>query len=439
MMNSFLSFSLSLCACVTCFAPAFAVQVEATGRAPADAPEARAQALTDALREAVRSGAGVDLVSESQMTNFEMDFDRTFSQARGYVRTYKVLSNKVSDDGFYTVTISADVGEGSPEMNDTLTLKMMAREKGSPRVDIRITETIDGVKDSGLAADWLRQTATECGMRVVDAARSQGDGGAAAKRAALLGRQQEASMREQGVVSACDYIIEGSVIGRYAGEQSFYGSKPAKRYSLGLNLKVVDAATGVVLVTENPSSRDIIIRSVASDDAAAREAVRQLMDGDPRQKAKTDAGWRLVRRIFSHWAAEMDLGSTFKLEFTGLDLTQAQALCKALTGNPSIGAVNIRSIDAVGVSVIDCESRLGAVELASLIQQSAPAFKLDRSENRYLSFRPASGSASASGGEADDSDSSQDGSMAVLVSSMAAVLILIGGVIVLILRKKKTA
>jgi hypothetical protein len=87
------------------------VEVEAERRAEGDAPAARQQALTDALREAVRSGAGVDLLSESQMENFELTFDRTFSKARGYVKKYEVLEAGLTDDGFYTVKIKADVGK----------------------------------------------------------------------------------------------------------------------------------------------------------------------------------------------------------------------------------------------------------------------------------------------------------------------------------------
>ena len=46
-------------------AGASAVEVETEGKAAGDSPAARSQALADALREAVREGAGVELVSES--------------------------------------------------------------------------------------------------------------------------------------------------------------------------------------------------------------------------------------------------------------------------------------------------------------------------------------------------------------------------------------
>ncbi len=372
---------------LTCLAPSYGMMVEVEGRAPADEPMARSQALADALREAVRTGAGVDLVSESQTKNFTIEFDRMFSRARGYVKKYEVVSTGTSGDGFYVVKVKADVGEGMPDTNDKLTLQMMAREHQAPRVAIRIDEQIEEVKNGTLASDWLRNEVTECGLRVVELERTQGEGGMMAKRAQALGRGQEAALRGQGTVSGCDYIIEGTVVGSSTGEQSFYGSKPGKKFSLGLNLKVVDAATGVVILTENAPSRDILIRRVTSDTAAAREAVRQLMEGSPRV-ADSDAGMKLIRRIFAHWAAEMDLGAVCKLEFTGMDLATAQKLKEKLTSVQNIGSVWIRSVDPAGVTVVDCEARLQPLELAAIIESSLPGFKLDRSENRYLSFRP---------------------------------------------------
>ncbi len=369
--------------------PATGVEVEAEGRAAGDAPAARQQALTDALREAVRSGAGVDLVSESEMANFELTFDRTFTKARGYVKKYEVLSAGLSDDGFYTVKIKADVGDKAPAANDTMTFQMMAREYEAPRIAIRIDEQIEGVQNGQLATDWLRNTATKCGLRVVDLNNAQGQGGMLSKRAEALGRKTEATVRSEGVVSACDYIIEGNIVGSSAGTQSFYGSKAGKKYSLGLNITVRDAATGAIVLTENPESRDILIRNVSSDTAAAREAVRQLMEGSPR-KADTDAGWKLIRRIFAHWASEMDLGATMKMEFVGLDAPAADKLKTELEKQTAIGSVWIRSIDAAAISVIECESRLNAPDLVKVVTSILPEFNADRTEKRYLSFRKGS-------------------------------------------------
>ena len=78
------------------FAPvliqAAATEVEAEGRAAGDQRTAREQALADALREAVRVGVGVDVLSSSGVSDFALDYDRILSSAFGHVKTYKVLS-----------------------------------------------------------------------------------------------------------------------------------------------------------------------------------------------------------------------------------------------------------------------------------------------------------------------------------------------------------
>jgi len=372
-----------LCALSTLFSVASADIVEATGSACGDAPEARAQALSDALREAVRMGAGVDLVSETQTKNFALEYDNTFLKARGYVRKYEVLSNELREDGIYVVTIRADVGEMLPEAGDKLAFRMMAHGHQAPRVSVQMTEKLGGMGDSRVAADWLADTAAECGLKVVDVARSQGMMG---KRAEALGRTSEAALRKSGSVSSCDYIIEGEITGDMTGQASFYGSKPSKRFSLGANFRVVDAATGAVLLAETVSSRDILISRVSSDEAASRKAIRQMLEGSPRV-ANSDEGWKLIRRIFSAWATEMDLGATIKIELEGLTLQQAQQFQEQLAKQKGISAVWIRSVDTSGISVIDCESRLDSTTLAQVITKLLPDLALDRSEKRYLAFR----------------------------------------------------
>lgn len=412
------------------------VEVEVEGRAAGNAPAVRQQALTDALREAVRSGAGVDLVSESQMENFELTFDRTFSKARGYVKKYEVLESGLTEDGFYTVKIKADVSDKAPAANDTMTFQMMAREHEAPRIAIQIDEQIEGVQNGSLATDWLRNAAVKCGLRVVDLDNAQGQGGMLAKRAEALGRKTEATVRSGGVVSACDYVIEGNIVGSSAGTQSFYGSKAGKKYSLGLNITVRDAATGAIVLTENPESRDILIRNVSSDTAAAREAVRQLMEGSPR-KADTDAGWKLIRRIFAHWATEMDLGASIKLEFVGLDLENAEKLKTGLEKQTAVGAVWIRSIDAAAVSVVECESRLSAADLAEVVSEILPDYGLDRSEKRYLSFRKGGGR--QDGAEASAATTASSGGVDFWQVLAGIIVSAVGGVtaIVMKLLKKK--
>lgn len=364
--------------------PSCAVTIEATGHVAADMPCYRDAALADAMREAVRQGVGIELASASGMHRFELVYDEIFSRAFGYLKRYEILRSGVDEQGFYFVTISADVEEGAPELNDLMTLQALSRMKGSPRIAVHITEKVDGIAPTDTGANWMRRAASDCGLQVIDTDRAEQVDSLFSKRAAALGREQEATLRREHTVSEYDYILEGTILGSYAGEKSYYGSLPTKRFSLAFNARVIDAATGKVAVAETPPSMELSVRRVASEITACREAIHCLMEG----KNHTDgAGQRVLRRLFIHWLAEQDLGNIYRLEFTGLDLASARALQEKLKENRAIGDIRIRSIDAAAVSVIDCEVRLSPTELAPLIEKLAPGYHLDRSENRYLSFR----------------------------------------------------
>jgi hypothetical protein len=426
--------------CFLCYTTtSHAESVEVEGKAAGATPTARAEALTDALREAVRTGAGIELVTQSQMTDFALDFDRVFAKACGYVRSYKVLNSQLGADGIYHVKIHAEVQRGSPEMDDRLALQQLARLKQTPRVAVRIDESIKGASSRGLAADWLQNVAREVGLQVVDISKTQGVDNALSKRAAILGRDKEAALRSEGIMDTCDYLIEGSVIGELLGSQSLYGSLPKQHFSLAINLKVIDAATGNVVVVENPPARDLLIGGADSVDVAAREAVRNVLDGQANDK-KTDAGWKLFRRLFAHWTTELDLGSTVRLDFTQASLDTANKLRDSLSKEPQIGAVWVRSVDAAGISVFDVESRLDAVALASKIEQAmGGVFRLDRSGARYLSF-VSQGAASPTRMVAQSPQSEQNSGVSLTMTLLIAAVVGLAVALVaaiLILKKQK--
>lgn len=143
--------------------------VQAEGRAPGDVANAREQALADALREAVRIGAGVDLVSSTQVKDFALDYDRIFSMAFGHVRDYKVLESGLKPDGLYLVRISAEVTKGAPDVRDELVLREFVRRRGSPRVALRIVQSVDSLEDQSVAAAWFEETCRRHRARPISA------------------------------------------------------------------------------------------------------------------------------------------------------------------------------------------------------------------------------------------------------------------------------
>jgi hypothetical protein len=157
---------------------------------------------------------------------------------------------------------------------------------------------------------------------------------------------------------------------------------------LAVNLRVVDAATGNFVIVENPPNTEILVPLASSVDVAAREAVRNVMQGD-NPNNKTDSGWKLFRRLFAHWATEMDLGSTVRLDISGATLELLNRLRDGLATETQVGSVWIRSVDPATISVVDIESRLPTPDLAQrLIKLCVGRFQLDRTAARYISIIP---------------------------------------------------
>jgi hypothetical protein len=75
----------------------------------------------------------------------------------------------------------------------------------------------------------------------------------------------------------------------------------------------------------------------------------------------------LFRRIFTRWAADLDLGRKVRLEIAKIDDKSLRAFLEKLRASDKIHAVNKREFDAKGVSVVDLETRLNSEELTKCL------------------------------------------------------------------------
>jgi hypothetical protein len=190
---------------------------------------------------------------------------------------------------------------------------------------------------------------------------------------------------------------------------------------------VIDAATGIVLVTENLPARDIAVTSTTSPVVAAREAIRKCLEADP-EAPEIDAGWTVLRRLYAHWISEQDLGSVFKAEFTNMELADATLLKAGLATLDKIGAVWVRGVDPGGISIIDIESRLDGLNLALKVEELMKGkYKLQKSENRLIFFAKAD-----DGGQTKTTkvDAPTEGMKGILTAALGLSAALIGAALI---------
>jgi hypothetical protein len=370
---------------------AMGVEVEVEGKAAGDLPHAREEALADALREAVRVGAGVDVLSTTAVKDFQLEFDRVLSAAFGHVKNYRVLGSSLGVDGIYRITVKAEVGAGTPGMNEELALRQIVLLKQSPRVGLRITEQIEGVPEGkGYAAGWFEAVAQKFRLQVVDIGATRAAEGLRAERDAALGNEQGAKMRRAGIAQKVDFVIEGKVNGRYAGVEALFGSLPEHAFEIGGELRAVRPDTGEVVASVVVPASDKYRSGLQTKEMAAREVLHRVMEGGKGAKgtAVHQGGMALFMKIFARWMVEVDCGSVRQVEFEKISASDFAKVQSGLKSADKVSAVWQREFDAQAVSHLDVETRLTSLDLAAEIERaSGGALALERSTDSYLLFK----------------------------------------------------
>ena len=137
---------------------------------------ARDHALSDALRKAVEQGVGIFVNSETRVENFQLISDNIYSQAKGYVSSYRVVTEEL-EGALYRVAIRAVVRLGDIE-NDLAAIGLLVLEQGRPRIMVVVKEMQDWTgfwsDDRGMSRMMLETMIVDAfqqkGFPVVDAA-----------------------------------------------------------------------------------------------------------------------------------------------------------------------------------------------------------------------------------------------------------------------------
>ena len=352
---------LMLCVSAVFASAVFAdVVVTGKGRAPGGENTSRARALADALHDAVRKGAGVDLLRTSKVSDFMLDYDRVFSSAFGYVRSYKIISSGLDEVDDYVVVVRATVGKGTPGMEETLALRSIIRLKGSPRIYIKATENIRNVNITRSLSDGLlKELAKKMELEIV-----------------------------RGNKDGCDFIIEANVTGDYLGDKRI-GDISGPAFSIGCDIEGYRPDKDETIISVNIPSIDVLNFTVSSPEQAARKSIQRIFEGDPRLTRMTHGKSALTvfRRLITTWVTELDLGTRMMLKFKNIDHAAYLAIQKKLRDTNGIAQVWGRAFskDPAKPSLVEVESRLAADQLAEAVT-NAGKFEVVENSKNYITF-----------------------------------------------------
>lgn len=337
----------------------FGFEVTAEGRASGDYRTAREQALADALREAVRNGIGVDLLGETKVNDFNLDYDRVLCSAFGHVKKYAILEAKLGKDGIYRVKILADVEKGLPDRKDKLALSQLIQAKGAPRLAFKITNSSDDEADSEFFSSVLQEIATGLQIPVTN------------------------PTNEEKSNSSADYFVEGRLESKLERTETIGNNPTTRVFTISCGLKAIDPATRSVVAIGVFGADRVHKSALPSEEASMRDAVKNLLTAPA-----PSGGIRFFEKLLSRWVTETDLGSVKRLRFTGITAEDYEEIHTTLADTDKVGAVWPREFNANGTSVIDVETRLDNKRLGIVLSNASlsPLYVEKMAHNR-IDFR----------------------------------------------------
>lgn len=389
---------LLVCFCFMAVATLSGEEVSVSGMASGNPDTAREQALARALREAVRQGAGVDVLSETKVQNFELEFDRVMTSSFGYIESYEVTSQSYdAKKQEYTVNIKAKVVKGRPQMDDVLALRMLVKRMKSPRVIIDASEKITGENlssDGTATAAVLEELAQKTGFEIFRQAAIQSRDDRDSARAELLGDKLEAKVKKAGITSTSDFKIIADVKGQVGRLREPFPEVKVRDVSLGVNLQAIWTDTGeivatVALPTTYHKGEGQMNLPFDMPEQLVRHYLTVMLNGSEPAFKQNNAN-ELFRKIIAKWIVELDLGAKVQLEFKQIDKESLDKLIAVLEKTPDISFVWRREFDRRLFSIVEIETRLSTDQIEDIVEKGLQGkYVTDVATKRRLRFVPA--------------------------------------------------
>lgn len=227
--------------------------VEATGMGviTVSKAQAREDALNDAQRNAVEQTLGSMLSSETLVENFVLVQDKILTRVHGYVKQYKIKSEKYTN-GECTIVISAEVEEMALA-DDVAALAGLLPKMNYPTLAISLQEqslTAESAKvnvNLSTARQTLMQVLQKKGFNLVDLDALQ------AERQRQMGLQaaqgDQGKQAQEAASNQAQLLISGTAIVQDNGAAPYNARLHA--YGATITADIHESATGRILASAN--------------------------------------------------------------------------------------------------------------------------------------------------------------------------------------------
>jgi len=270
----------------------------------------REDALLKAKREAVSTGIGTVLISQTEVKNFILQKDMVLTRTVGAVKSYQVITEKQDKDGWF-VKITAVVSMASIRQ-DLAALKILLESMDKPRMMVLVQE--DG--GSKIAETAIIDYLTTKEFELVDAA-----------AVAALQKHDEAMIKRAtegdpvaaaklGAANGAEYVIVGKVTKSVSKNQMLSDSGIISGQA-SITAKVVNSSNARIVASKSASAAAAHISEESAKEEASDKAARKLMDQE------------LFEKIVASFQDTVNNGTTLDVVVENVADFQAQ---KAITG-----------------------------------------------------------------------------------------------------------
>lgn len=272
--------------------------------------EAKEEATNRALRAAVEQVVGTHVSAFSESRDFTMLQDYVTSQTTGYVSSYELVNEQVSEEEV-VVTVKAQVSKGKIDADSAAIATLLAQRKQRyiyVSVNDRSSGSMGGedAKTAVLVRHGkfdavLREQLRKDGFITLDPNMVDGQLSVGSAVEAITGVRDAVSIAK--AVKA-DVIIYGHVITEVVSRQSEY-VKDVRTALANVSISIVDPHTEEEIGSYVSESKGV----AHLPEVASKLAI---------DKAATDAVREARRALFAAWLKQQQSGSTVKITVNGL-------------------------------------------------------------------------------------------------------------------------
>lgn len=290
---------------------------------------ARDQALKDALRKAVEQGVGTYVNSETRVQNFRLLTDRIYSQASGYVSSYRIISES-RESGLYRVVVRAKVKLDRIE-DDLEAIGILVAEQGRPRLMIVVKEAAAGAAatlDRELVETAIVAAFQAKGFPVVDQATVAGNLTRDQLRSILAGDNQAALAA--GLRTGAEIVVAGTMERSSETKRVPYSQSETEFHQVRLSARAISVQTAEVLAASTVTTA-LPYSAEAAINAAADSTSKVLMN-------RILAGWRKRANITQLHIANADNARVeqLKAEITAKVRGVSAVISRELVGSHAV-------------------------------------------------------------------------------------------------------